>query len=79
MIAFVMVMIDELGDGAAQRGFTDENQAVETRFLDRSNKALRIGVQIRGTRWEADHLDASRGECVLKPHGEQGIVPRETS
>ena len=33
MIPFVMIVLDELGNGSPKRPFTDENQPVEAGFL----------------------------------------------
>jgi hypothetical protein len=59
MVAFAMVMLDELGNSSTQRRFTDENHPVEAGFLDCSNETLRVRVEIRRTRREANDLDAT--------------------
>src|SRR5712691_13099085 len=73
MVAFAMIVLDELPDGSPERPFTDENHPIQTGFLDRPYEALRVCVEIRGTGRQADHLNACGGECPAKRDGEQRI------
>jgi hypothetical protein len=43
-----MIMLNELSDRAPERPFPDENQAVQTGFLDAPYEALGVRVEIRG-------------------------------
>src|SRR5882672_2977831 len=73
MVAFAMIVLDELADGSPERPFTDENHLIQAGFLDRPYEALRVCVEIRRTGRQADHLNACGSECLAKRHGEQGI------
>ena len=66
MVAFAMIVLHELANGSPERPFTDENHAVQTRFLDGPYEALRVRVEIRGTGRQADHLHACGGECLAE-------------
>ena len=44
MIPFVVVVRDELADGATPRAFADQDHALEAGFLDGAHEALRVGV-----------------------------------
>ena len=73
MVPFVMIVLDEFADGSPKRPFTDENHPVQAGFLDRPHEALRVRVEIRGTRRQADHLHACGGERLAERHREQRI------
>jgi hypothetical protein len=47
VIAFPMVVSDELLEGAKQATLPEEDEAVETLLPDRAHEALRVGVGIR--------------------------------
>ena len=47
MVALSMTMMDELGDGPAQRLLTEENHAIQALALERQNKPFDVCVQIR--------------------------------
>ena len=47
MIPFVVVVRDELADGATPRALADQDHALEAGFLDGAHEALRVGVQVR--------------------------------
>src|SRR5262245_40238042 len=63
MIAFAMVVLDELGDGVSEVALPQRNDAVQTLFLDRPYKPFRVGVRIRGTLRR--QYDANT--CVAQP------------
>jgi hypothetical protein len=46
--AFLVVMGDKWGNGCPQGLFSEQDQAVETGFLDGPHESFGIGVQIRG-------------------------------
>src|SRR5262245_60136689 len=46
MIAFIVIVGDEILNGCPQRIFTEQDDSVQARFLYCSNKSLRVGVQI---------------------------------
>ena len=62
MVALVVIMEHELGDSAAQGGVTEEDQLIQTLFLDRAHEALGEGVEIRGPRRQTQRLDAGASE-----------------
>ena len=47
VIPFVVVVRDELADGATPRALADQDQALEAGFLDGAHEARRVGVQVR--------------------------------
>ena len=47
MIAFVMIVHDVLGHGAAEVPLAEGNDAVETFMLDGPDEALSVGICIR--------------------------------
>ena len=73
MVAFAMIVLDELANGSPEGRFTDKNDPVQAGFLDRPYEALRVHVEIRGTRRQADDLNACGGECLAERHGEPRI------
>ena len=73
MIAFAMIVLDELGDGSPERRFTEENHPVQAGFLDRPNEALRVCVEIRGTGRQTDDLNTCCEECLAERLCEQWI------
>ena len=64
VIPFVVVVRDELADGATQRAFADQDHALEAGFLDGAHEARRVGVQVRRAGGESDGGDIGRGERV---------------
>jgi hypothetical protein len=44
MISFLVIMRDELADCSSEGLLTKQYQAVQARFLDGSDKPLRIGI-----------------------------------
>jgi hypothetical protein len=56
MVPFVVVVLHELADGDTQGMFADENESIQTRFLDRPHEAL--GVRI-GQR----HISTCNGQA----------------
>ena len=62
VIPFVVVVRDELADGATPRALADQAHALEAGFLDGAHEALRVGVQVRRAGGESDGGDIGRGE-----------------
>ena len=58
VVAFGVIVLQELANGPAQRCFAEEDQAVETLSLEASHKPLQMGVAIGGTRRQPNRLDA---------------------
>ena len=74
MIPFVVVVRDELADGATQRALADQDHALEAVFLDGAHEALRIGVQVRLAGGESDGGDTGRGERVAHGRLEERVA-----
>ena len=74
VIPLVMVVHDELADGAPQRALADQNHALEAGLLDGVHEALRIGVQVRSAGGESDGRDTGRGECVAHGRTEERVA-----
>ena len=64
VIPFVVVVRDDLADGATPRALADQNQALEAGFLAGAHEALRGGVQGRRAGGASDGGDIGRGERV---------------
>ena len=60
MVAFAVIVLNEFVNGGPKRPFAHEDQLVQTRFLDRPNKAFRVGIEIGRTGRQADGFDAGR-------------------
>ena len=58
MIAFLVVMVNELRKGATQRWLTEEDHLIQTTLLDGSNKPFRVGIEFRGSGRQAEGLDS---------------------
>ena len=68
VISFVVVVRDELADGATPRALADQDHALAAGFLDGAPEALRVGVQVRragGSRMGV----TSAGGSVSRPAG----------
>ena len=72
MIPFVVVVRDELADGATQRAFADQDHALEAGFLNGAHEALRVGVQIRRAGGESEGGDIGRGSVSRTAAGRAG-------
>ena len=60
MAAFVMIGLDEFVNDVPERAFANEDQLIETGFLDRPHQAFRVGIEIGRTGRRADGFDAGR-------------------
>jgi hypothetical protein len=80
MVPFVMIMRNELADNPSERPFTDENQALQTRFFDAPYETLRVRVEIWRTGRQLDNFNTRAGQCFAERDREEGIpiVDRET-
>lgn len=58
MRSFGLMVFDVFGDGVVQRCFAEEDHPVEALFLDRPDKPLGEGVQIRASGGQFDRFDA---------------------
>jgi hypothetical protein len=74
MVAFVMVVLDEFMNRIPQRAFANEDQSIQTRFLDRPHEAFRVRVEIGRTGWQADGFDTGGRQGVNKRVGEPWIA-----
>ena len=55
MIALSVIVRQEFGDRSTQGPLPDEDHPVQAFFFDRTNEALRIGIQIKRSWWQSDH------------------------
>src|SRR4029453_16415169 len=58
MVAFVMIVLDEFANHVPERAFANDDQLIQTRFLDRPHEAFRVRVEIGRTGREAAGFDA---------------------
>ena len=68
VIPFVVVVRDELADGATPRALADQDQAREAGVLDGAHEALRVGVQGRRAGGASEGV-TSAGGSVSRPAG----------
>jgi hypothetical protein len=66
MVPLVMIMRNELAHRPPERPFTNENQAVQTRFFDASYEALRVRVEIREKGRQSDGFNTRAGQCLAE-------------
>ena len=74
MIPFVVVVRDELADGATPRALADQDQALEAGVLDGAHEARRVGVQVRRAGAASDGGDIGRGERVAPGRPEERVA-----
>ena len=60
MVAFVMIVLDEFVNDLPERPLLNEDQLIQTRFLDCPHEAFRVRVEIGRTRRQADGFDTGR-------------------
>ena len=73
MISLRVVMSRELASSLPKRSFSEEDHSVEALFLDRSDESLGVGVQIRRSMRQADHLNTGVLQQVPERQSELGI------
>ena len=49
MVAFVMIVLDEFVNHVPERAFANDDQLIQTRFLDRPHEAFRVRLEIGRT------------------------------
>ena len=74
VIPFVVVVRDELADGATPRALADQDHALEAGVLDGAHEALRVGVQVRRAGGASDGGDIGRGERVAHGRPEERVA-----
>ena len=74
VIPFVVVVRDELADGATPRALADQDQALEAGCLDGAHEARRVGVQVRRAGGASDGGDIGRGERVAPGRPEARVA-----
>ena len=74
MIPFVVVVRDELADGATPRALADQDHALEAGVLDGAHEALRVGVQVRRAGGASEGGDIGRGERVAPGRPEARVA-----
>ena len=61
VISLVMIVLDELADGATQRALTNEHHPFEAGFLDGADEAFRVGVQVWRAGGQSDGVTPAGG------------------
>ena len=74
VIPFVVVVRDELADGATPRALADQDHTLEAGVLDGAHEARRGGVQGRRAGGASDGGDSGRGERVAHGRPEERIA-----
>ena len=74
VIPFVVVVRDELVDGATPRALADQDHALEAEVLDGAHAALRVGVQVRRAGGASEGGDIDRGERVAPGRPEARVA-----
>ena len=74
MVAFGMVMLDELADGAVERSLPEEDHLAEAFGLDGSHESFGMGIQVRGASRQHDGFDAALSQHGSELFGELGIA-----
>lgn len=69
-----IVVVDVLGQHAAQVGLAGDEQVIETLRAGRADPAFRVGVGIRRAVRRADDLDALRREDGVEGWRELGVA-----
>ena len=77
VIPFVVVVRDELADGAMPRALADQDHALEAGVLDGAHEARRVGVQVRRAGGASDGGDIGRGERVAHGRPEERAAVME--
>ena len=72
MVSFAAIVFNVIGDGSAERAFSDENESVQAFLFDTANESLRKCIQIGRTRWKPEALNT----CRLKQDAELFSVER---
>jgi hypothetical protein len=62
----VMVVLDEIVDGALEGGFAEQDQAIETFLLNAPDEPLGEGIEVGATWQQAQQFDARRCDDVAK-------------
>ena len=81
VMPFVVVVRDELTDGATQRALADQDHALEAGVLDGAHEALRVGVQVRRAGGASEGGDIGRGERVApgRPEARVAVMDEDPS
>ena len=74
VIPFVVVVRDELADGATPRALADQDHALEAGVLDGTPEALRVGVQVRRAGGASEGGDIGRRERVAPGRPEERVA-----
>jgi len=73
VVSLAMIMHHEFVHGLPQRAFSEQNYSLQARFLDGSDKALGMGIQIRRARRQFDRLHSRALQDLQEFRSEQGI------
>src|SRR5215469_10737457 len=67
-------MLHEFLDGLPQGSFSEQDDPLEARFLDGSDEAFRIGIQVRRARWQFQRLHAAALQNLQEFRREQRVA-----
>src|SRR5215471_8121632 len=56
VVALPVIMLHEFLDGLPQGAFSKQDDPLQARFLDGSDEAFRVGIQVRRARWQFQRL-----------------------
>src|SRR4051812_16402049 len=74
VVAFIVVMFQELGDGAPQGGLAEYDQFGQALAFDGPHPALRKGIQIRAACRQQEWLDSAGAERCSKRSAEFAVA-----
>src|SRR5215472_11349638 len=73
VVALPVIMLHEFVDGLPQGAFSEQDDPLQARFLDGSDEAFRVGIQVRGA-WRQFHaLHSAALEGLLELYCEQRV------
>src|SRR5215469_608538 len=67
-------MLYEFMDGLPQGPFSKQDDPLQARFLDGSDEAFRIGIQVRRARWQFQRLHAAALQKLQELRSEQRVA-----
>src|SRR6516165_11907972 len=74
VVALPVIMLHEFLDGLPQGSFSAQDDPLEARFLDGSDEAFRIGIQVRRARWQFQRLHAAALQNLQEFRSEQRVA-----
>src|SRR6516162_11441999 len=69
-----MIMLHEFLDSLPQGSFSEQDDPLQARFLDGSDEAFRVGIQVRRARWQFQRLHAAALQNLQEFRSEQRVA-----